>query len=350
MIPRLTVLMPVYNGEKYLPSALESVLQQSYLDFELLVIDDGSTDRTATILQVCAEQDSRIKVHHQVNQGVASSLNNGLNLAQGQYLARMDADDLSVPHRFITQVDFLDRHPEITLVSSNCSLIDEDGQILTSRYLPGGIPPWQIEWELYWSNPIIHSSVMGQTAAFITSGRYPTYRPHAEDYGLWTRMVKKYSMTVLSDPLVSLRKHHENVSRVGNVALIESMLDIARELLLDRQGCSPSANNLGLAMGLSTKKEATSAEINNVIELIQGVFTHYVAIHNLDDNQTAGLRQSLARRWLVIAQYAAALHDRLHLIILSGQSSPVIFTTRWGFKAFIKSLVGSRRLSQLKTR
>ena len=115
-VPKVTVLMPVYNGEKYLEEAIDSVLAQTLPDFEFLIIDDGSTDKTPQILK--SYTDTRLRLFHQNNRGLTRSLNKGIQFSGGEYVARMDADDIALPERLEKQVKFLDEHPEIGVVGS----------------------------------------------------------------------------------------------------------------------------------------------------------------------------------------------------------------------------------------
>jgi glycosyltransferase involved in cell wall biosynthesis len=133
--PRITVLMPVHNGEPYLDASVRSILGQTYGDFEFLVIDDGSTDGSARILR--AYQDPRFRiVENGRNLGVVETLNRGLSLSRGEYVARMDCDDESLPERLERQVSFLDSHPEVGVLGTSGDLIDGDGRFLAGFRYP----------------------------------------------------------------------------------------------------------------------------------------------------------------------------------------------------------------------
>src|ERR1700716_545696 len=122
--------MPVFNGGSYLAAAVESVLKQSFGDFELLAIDDGSTDQSVSVLSGFARSDGRIRLITQANAGIVASLNRALGLARGEYVARMDADDVALPSRLAMQVAFLDGHPDVAVVGSAIRLIDADGNAI----------------------------------------------------------------------------------------------------------------------------------------------------------------------------------------------------------------------------
>ena len=127
-MPKVSVLMSVYNGEKYLKEAIKSILGQSFKDFEFIIINDGSIDKTEKIIKVF--NDKRIVLINQENIGLTKSLNNGLKLAQGDYIARMDADDVALSYRLEKQVKFLDSNPHIFLVGSSCYLINESNLLI----------------------------------------------------------------------------------------------------------------------------------------------------------------------------------------------------------------------------
>ena len=131
--PLVSVIMSVYNGEKYLVQAIDSILNQTYQNFEFIIIDDCSTDNSSHILQEYAQKDSRIKIIKKEKnigiKGFIKNLNLGISIAKGKYIARMDADDISLPERFQKQVDFLENNPEITLVGAQLNLINEQNKI-----------------------------------------------------------------------------------------------------------------------------------------------------------------------------------------------------------------------------
>ena len=128
--------MPVYNAKRYLEEAIESILGQTFRDFEFLIIDDGSTDRSLAILKRYAAQDARIRLSSRTNAGYVVRLNEMLHQARGDLVARMDADDVALPERFAQQVEFLRSHPEVDVVGGAQERIDSNGYLLTIRYAP----------------------------------------------------------------------------------------------------------------------------------------------------------------------------------------------------------------------
>lgn len=134
--PKVSVVMSVYNGEKYLPETIDSILNQTFKDFEFIIINDGSTDKTAKILT--SYDDPRIRIFNQENMGLTKSLNRAISLAKGEYIARMDADDISYPERLKKQVDYLNKNPDIGLVGSKYIRIDKRGRKIDEINVPIG--------------------------------------------------------------------------------------------------------------------------------------------------------------------------------------------------------------------
>lgn len=210
--PAVTVLLSVYNDRAYLPAAVDSILAQSFGDFELLIVDDGSTDGTAEYLAALA--DSRVRVlRNQQNAGLTRSLNRGLDAAAGRYVARMDADDLAGPERLERQVEFLDAYKAVGIVGSGRRLIDEAGRtIADARAVPDDVG---IRRKCLLGNPFAHPTVMLRRDVLDAHGlRYdPAFRT-AQDYELWTRLLCHTRGANVDEPLVRYRLR-DGVSRTN---------------------------------------------------------------------------------------------------------------------------------------
>lgn len=212
--PRVTVLMPVHNGEPYLAAALASILGQTFADFEFLVVDDGSTDGSRDVVRAC--RDPRIRlVENFSNMGVANSLNRGLALARGEYVARMDSDDESMPDRFEKQLRFLGAHPGVGVLGAGGVLVDGMGKTLTEFHYPEEHEV--IRWSLHFFNPFSHPSVMMRRAVVLEAKGYLSGNPAPpgcrvpEDYELWWRLGDVTRLANLPDRLIRLRKHGGNI-------------------------------------------------------------------------------------------------------------------------------------------
>ena len=210
--PTVSVLMSVFDGEKFLREALDSVLAQSLSDLELLVVDDGSRDGTPAILREYADRDERVRVlTNAENIGLTRSLNHGLAAARGAFVARMDADDVSAPNRLEAQVTFLDRNPEIGLLGSAARLIDETGVPIRAQRPP--LRDLRIRWRSLFENCFVHSSVVLRRE--ILAKHRLTYDEAfrtAQDSELWSRLLDVTRAANLRAALVSLRLHPQSVS------------------------------------------------------------------------------------------------------------------------------------------
>ncbi len=210
--PIVSVLMPVYNGEKYLAEAIESVLNQTFTDFEFIIINDGSTDNSEQIIK--RYSDTRIQYfNNEGNKGLIYSLNKGISFSKGKYIARMDADDISLPKRFEKQVLFLESHKEIGICGASAYRINSDGNKIG---LVGRIcNPEVLKASLLFSNPFIHPLIMMERNLIINN-LYDSSFQHIEDYELWVRLLEKSKGANLPDYLLLYRWHDNNISVTQN--------------------------------------------------------------------------------------------------------------------------------------
>lgn len=210
-VPRVSVLMPVFNGGRFLAAAVESIREQTFRDFELIAIDDGSTDQSACLLAQLAASDDRIRVIRQTNAGIVTTLNRALALAHGEYIARMDADDVALPSRLARQTVFLDDHPDVAVVGSAITLIDEEGSTIrdvdyplfcadVSRFL------------IHVGNALAHPAIMMRRADIAALGGYRAAYRHAEDYDLWLQLSETRDLANLPDRLLLYRQHPAKAS------------------------------------------------------------------------------------------------------------------------------------------
>lgn len=185
--PRLSVLMPVYNAEKYIQAAVESILQQTFTNFEFIIINDGSTDNTKKILQKYADKDKRIHLISRDNRGLVHTLNEGISLASAPLIARMDADDIAVPTRFHQQVDYLNNNSDVVCVGGHAIIIDDRDRPLTELAVPKN--DFEIQQLLLKGHAsVFHPAVMYRKQAVQQAGLYRKEFYPAEDLDLWLRL------------------------------------------------------------------------------------------------------------------------------------------------------------------
>jgi glycosyltransferase involved in cell wall biosynthesis len=209
--PLVSVLMPVYNGERYVKAAVESILAQTFTDFELLIVDDGSNEATKTILREAAARDARIRLEERERAGYVSALTTMLALARGVLIARMDADDIAHPGRLRQQVEFLEQHPEVVCVGSAFDIIDEHGDRLT-RLSPSTSDEEIQQLLLSGHTAICHPSAMMRTAAVRAAGGYDESVTSVEDLDLFLKLGELGQLANLPRALVRYRVHESSVS------------------------------------------------------------------------------------------------------------------------------------------
>ncbi len=208
-ITKVTVLMPVYNAEKYIGDAIKSVLQQSFSDFKLLIVNDGSTDGTNKIIH--SFSDERIHQIHQSHHGIAAALNKGLAESESMYIARFDADDICLPNRLEQEVNFLDHHPEHVIVGSEAEYISENAEHLF-YFNCVSYSDEEIREKIYRHCPFIHSSVMYRRDAVEKAGGYSVHAHNFEDYLLWIQLMKIGKFHNLSEQLIKVRFNPSSVT------------------------------------------------------------------------------------------------------------------------------------------
>ena len=210
--PVVSVCMPVYNGAKYLDEAIASILDQTYRDFELLIIDDGSTDGTLAILNHHAARDPRIRATSRPNKGLAPTLRELAEQARGEFIARMDADDIALPERFQKQVEYLRAHPDCVMVGCRVWEADLEGD-LVGEYLTLADHQEIDAFHFQMIGPaLVHPSVMMRRDAVLAVGQYRDF-PIAEDVNLFLRLAERGYLARLPDYLLIYRIHPSNYSR-----------------------------------------------------------------------------------------------------------------------------------------
>lgn len=209
--PKLSVIMPVFNGGKFLRDSMESILGQGFTDFEFIIVDDASTDDTPHILGEYARLDPRIRLlRNTSNRGVVFSLNRAIEKCVGTYVARMDCDDVSAPERFQRQIDFMDGNREVGLLGSAANIINEENKVI--GMVTWAAPDAELRKALIKLCPFFHPSVMIRKEVFEAVGNYNQLFRHAEDYELWFRISRRFKLANLSEPLLNYR-----VLRKGSV-------------------------------------------------------------------------------------------------------------------------------------
>lgn len=212
--PTVSVIMPAYNASRFLSEAITSILEQTFTDFELLIVDDGSTDTSTEIARSFG--DNRIVIIERAHHGLVPTLNAGLEAARGTYLARMDADDIAEPQRLERQLDHL-RETQACVCGTFATTIDERGAPVGSIAVP--TTDAAIRRHLLRHNPFIHPSIMMHRVVIATVGRYRERFRHVEDYELWSRVVPRFTVSNIPEPLLQYRIVSTSVTRRNATAM-----------------------------------------------------------------------------------------------------------------------------------
>ncbi|MCK4786759.1 MAG: FkbM family methyltransferase, partial [Desulfobacteraceae bacterium] len=234
--PKVSVLLSVYDCEKFIEQALKSIYNQTYQDFEVVIVDDGSTDKTSDIL--LNMKDSRTSIYrNSENKGLTKSLNIGLKLCRGKYVARMDADDISLPQRFEKQVRFLDENPNCTAVGSWCARIDSNGKIINNWRHPTGCE--DIKKKLLAENSVFHGSAMVRRQPLVEIGGYDEKYKYSQDYDLWLRLSEVAEIQNLGEYLYLSRSSQESLS-VTRKEQQDKYAELAQQEALQRKNVQKS--------------------------------------------------------------------------------------------------------------
>ena len=211
-MPKISTIMSVYNGERYLEKAVESILTQTFTDFEFIIVNDGSTDNSQIILKRLAEQNKKIHLINQENIGLTKSLNKALAIARGEFIARMDADDIAMPKRFERQVKYLETHPQCLALGCNVLQIDMDGDPISIMGVP--LSHHEIESGLLigQGGDIRHPTVMIRRDALIAVDGYQDKFSSAQDLDLYLRLAERGQLANLPDVLLEYRIHLASVN------------------------------------------------------------------------------------------------------------------------------------------
>lgn len=240
--PVLSIIMLAYNAGHYVKEAIESALSQDFHDFELIVVDDGSTDGTSRIIG--SIHDERLKIHrNEVNKGIVYSRNKGISLSRGRYIGMLDSDDVALPGKFRKQVGFLESRPDFGMVGSWALLIDSSGRETGEVWkLPG--EPAKIPAIMLFKNYFVQSAVVFRRSC-LPSYNYKEGYEIVEDYKLWIDIMKHAKAWNLPEYLVKYRVHGTNITHQKAMLVRENLIAVYRELL-GQLGIDPTAEEIEL--------------------------------------------------------------------------------------------------------
>lgn len=328
-MPKLSVIMPVFNTpEKFLRPAIASILNQSFKDFEFIIVNDGSAQPTTNILQEYAKLDPRIQILYQPNQGAASARNQGISSAKGEFIAFMDSDDISLSNRFQEQIHFFAQHPHIDVLGTSCQIIPEQ----TSKKV--SINPLELKFStILDSCPFCQSSVMLRKSILTQSGiKYTTAAEPSEDFVFWLDLCMHFTFGGLNKKLVHYRWHQNNISNRQADQQFKSFIAYQYQKLSQLFGL-PS-HYIDLWAQLKQKEHYSQLDLEAFNTLIKQIITSATTSFSAAEHKT--IKQILAKLYKkVLNRQKSAERINFLLKSLTYQNLPIsrIFT----IKMFIKS-------------
>ena len=283
---KITVLLPVYNGEKYLAEAIESILNQTYKNFEFLIINDGSTDSSVKIIE--SYNDPRIRlIHNEKNIRIISTLNKGIHLARGEYIARMDCDDISLSNRLEMQVAYLDKHSEVGILGGGVQIIDEKKNIISESIRP--LTHFQNKWKLLFGTTLLHPTVMYRKHLIAEHGGYSHDFIHCEDYDLWSRLCESAVINQIPDVLLLLRKHDHNIGVLYKDISSENFIKISIQNILNLSSKYLDFNKVSQVIRWFHGEKLAINQQRNICKTLLAIYFQFISIYQLT---------YLDRRWI----------------------------------------------------
>lgn len=334
--PKISILLPVYNAEKYLPECLDSILGQTFYDFEIIAINDASTDNSLLILEKYAVKDTRIKIFsNNSNKKLATTLNKGIELATAPLIARMDADDISYPNRLEYQYNFMKTHPEVSVCGTAAKILGTDDI--------WSVPETDdmIRSTLVFNSPILHPTVIYRTAVIRNHSGYDTNTVYAQDYELWHRLSQDKSIIFanINIPLLYYRLTASEKS-FNYKYTQEKTADTIREKQLHLLNIYPTPEQLSLHNNISSyKKFNTLKEIINV----------YLWLKQLSANEQSshGIRYLCWQRWRHICRSSSCKISYLLYLLLPSSKQRFKIIKNFIFKHMnIENRIKKHDLSQ----
>lgn len=347
--PKVTVLMSVYNGEKYLHEAINSILNQTFKDFKFLIINDGSTDSSKNIILSC--NDPRIRLlDNEKNMGLTRSLNKGLKVAKGEYIARMDADDISTPDRLEKQVTYMDTHREKALLGGGTMVINSEGNTITCWHYP--TEPGLLRWSLLFGNQFIHSTVMLRSTLLRAHKlTYDCTLVYAQDYDLWQKISQFSSVVNLADVVIHRRKHQENISARNTQGQRKTRLMVINRGISELLGSSTGDEDVAKVSRVAVGETLASVEELEVVgRLVCRMLEVFSQKWMLTAKEEKLVTRDARARWLIWAkQHAGSFGWKAVRVYhkfpkLAGQC-------QWHekyWKLIVKMLIGAQRIEKLR--
>jgi glycosyltransferase involved in cell wall biosynthesis len=316
-IPQVTVLMPVYNGGFFLQRILDSLERQTFQDFEILVVDDGSSDETPEIL--LSTKNPKIRIFRKEHEGLTAALNFGLEHARGNFIARQDADDYPKKERLEKQFFFLKHHPEVIMVGSSYYISDLDLNILSTVRMPAN--DLKIKWYGIFQNPFAHSSVMFRKDIIHQNGGYSTDRNalYVEDFELWTRLLRKnYRFENLHKPLIFHSIHPYSISEKKKTEQNEKyhhLVDSSLDFFGVNHGINTRIREVIWLLQVGSGQPVLSSEMEQALDCLDKLLVDFANYYHLTPKQEKLVKNYMNNRTAATLVHSTLSQLRCHQTI-----------------------------------
>lgn len=289
--PILSVLMPVFNSELFVTEAIESILHQTFKDFEFLILDDASTDKSFEIVKDFEKKDSRIKVYHnEKNLGVVESRNKLINLARGKYIAWIDSDDIALGNRLEKQVNFLEEHPEIGMVGANAIIINENSNNIGKWLFE--TDPQKLKIELFFHSPFLSSSVVIRKKC-LPQNYYDSRFPVAEDFDLYSKISENSDIANIPEILVKYRINSKGLSKSNTEKMEKLSIQVIKEHA-ERLGIKLEENTI---KNLRKPKTASKISLEKISEIEKSLILLKSLLLNKTEFNKTNVDEVIQKYW-----------------------------------------------------
>jgi glycosyltransferase involved in cell wall biosynthesis len=300
--PTVSVVMPAFNAAEFLDEAISSILDQTFRDFEFIIIDDGSTDDTALILAKYVKADGRLRVFRQSNEGMIAALNRGCRLARGQYVARMDADDISLPQRFERQLDYMEKNPKVGIVGTWIIKIAIDGSV-RGNWCPSPFPK-VLRWRHFFGGCVHHPSILVRREVLEKIDFYRPDAVHVEDIDLWLRASAITEFGNVPEILFKYRVWNGSVSQQHRLKAREMHMNLVASFIGEFLGIDPP---IEAVRGLKMPKAECLEQVILAATLLESLYQNFVEKNSVNAEERRDISMDAAKRMALLAFQAVQL-------------------------------------------
>jgi len=314
--PKISVVMPVYNAAPYLAESIGSILNQTFRDFEFIIVNDGSSDDTAFILAKYEKSDARISVYHQENQGTAAARNRGCRLARGKYIATMDADDVSLPRRFERQIEYIEQHPDIGVLGTWICKIDKNGSLRGTWCPPTNAK--MLQWTLFFGVCVAAPTVLMRRQVMEKVNFYGSVTSGVEDVDLWLRASSATEFGNVPEVLLKYRVWEENTSHRNFQHIRDSHVQLLSHFIRELLRLEPPIEAVaGLRQTRVGPRFENLRQITLTAELIRDLYQSFINKNPMTSQERNEISWDAAKRLGSLALQASRLDTRASLSLLT---------------------------------